>query len=171
MKGFFNAALKPNDRSITEPIKCIVHSFSSDLVHGVTRGKVITSTHFLLGVGLHNLPGLKTPIKILSKLEHCINYDLVCEVETAEELALKCTEDGHGIQPLQPSNENASLLTFWWAGNFNQTLETQTGKGQINSTHIVEFSERSENSCYVTTLSTPKWSKIATGSWTTNKHR
>ena len=74
---------------------------------------MITLKHFLLGVGLHNLTGLKTPIKILSNLGHYINYDLVCEVETEAELALKCTEDGHGIQPLQPRNENASVLTFW----------------------------------------------------------
>ena len=84
---------------------------------------------FLFGVGLHNLTGLKTSIKMLSNLGHCINYDLVCEVETAKaKLALKCIKDGHGIQSLQPLNENASVLTFWWADNFNQTLETQTGK-------------------------------------------
>ena len=104
--------------------------------------------HFLLGVGLHNITGSKTPIKILLNLGHCINNHLVCEVERAEaEVALKCIEDGHGIQPLQPLNENASVLTFWWADNFNQTFETQFGMGKINLTHIVEFSERSENTC------------------------
>ena len=79
MEDFSNAALKPNDQSITEPIKRTVHSFSSDLVHGVTRGKV--TKHFLLCTGLHDLTDLKTPIKILSKLEHCINYDLVCKLK------------------------------------------------------------------------------------------
>ena len=32
-------------------------------------------------------------------------------------------------------------LTYWWADNFNQSLEIQTGHGTIDSTHIVEFSE------------------------------
>ena len=32
-------------------------------------------------------------------------------------------------------------LTCWWADNFNQSLETQTGHGAIDSIHIVEFSE------------------------------
>ena len=34
-------------------------------------------------------------------------------------------------------------LTYWWADNFSQSLETQTGHGAICSTHIVEFSESS----------------------------
>ena len=84
----------------------------------------------------------------MSNLGHCTNYNLLREVETeGAVLALKCIEDGYGIQPLQPLNKNASVLTFWWAENFNQTLETQAGKRQINSTHIAEFSERSENAC------------------------
>ena len=32
-------------------------------------------------------------------------------------------------------------ITYWWTDNFNQTLETQTGHGAIDSTHIVEFTE------------------------------
>ena len=31
--------------------------------------------------------------------------------------------------------------TYWWADNSNQSLETKTGHGAIDSTHIVEFSE------------------------------
>ena len=32
-------------------------------------------------------------------------------------------------------------LTYWWDDNFKKSLETQTGHGPIDSTHIVEFSE------------------------------
>ena len=32
-------------------------------------------------------------------------------------------------------------LTYWWAYNFNLSLETQTGHGAIDSTNIVKFSE------------------------------
>ena len=101
--------------------------------------------HFLIGIGLHNLTGLKAPIKILLNLGHSINYNLVCEVETAEaELALKLLEDDQGVHSLLPISDNAKVLTYWWADNFNQTLEMQTGQGEINSTHIVEFSEKSQ---------------------------
>ena len=111
------------------------------MVH-VTWGNVITLKHFLIGIGLHNLTGPKAPIKILSNLGHSINYKLVCEVETAEaELALKLLEEDQGVHSLLPISDNATVLTYWWADNFNHTLETQTGHGEINSTHIVEFAE------------------------------
>ena len=32
-------------------------------------------------------------------------------------------------------------LTQWWADNFNQSLQTQTGHGANDSTHIVAFLE------------------------------
>ena len=32
-------------------------------------------------------------------------------------------------------------LTYWWAYNFNLSLETQTAHGAIDSTNIVKFSE------------------------------
>ena len=34
---------------------------------------------------------------------------------------------------------------YWWADNFNQKLESLTGHGVIDSTHIVEFSEQSDS--------------------------
>ena len=146
LESFFSTVLKSKEHSLAEPFKRFVHSYSSDLVHGVTRGKVITLKHFLIGIGLHNLTGLKAPIKILSNLGHSINYNLVCEVETAEaELALKLLEEDQGVHSLLPISDNATVLTYWWADNFNQTLETQTGHGEINSTHIVEFAEKSQS--------------------------
>ena len=92
------------------------------------------------------MTGLKAPIKILSNLGHSINYNLVCEVETAEaELALKLLGEDQGVHSLLPISDNATVLTYWWADNFNQTLEAQTGHGEINSTHIVEFAEKSQS--------------------------
>ena len=41
----------------------LIQSHSSDLIHGVTRGKTITAKHFLLALGLHNLTGQKVPIQ------------------------------------------------------------------------------------------------------------
>ena len=90
VKDFFSAVLKSEDHFLSDSMKRLVTSYSSDLITGVTQGKVVTLKHFLIGVGLHNITGLKTPIKILSHLGHCIDYNLVCEVETAQaEAALK----------------------------------------------------------------------------------
>ena len=80
----FLTNLLKSDRGISDIIKRLVHSYGSDLIHGVTRGKVVTLKHFLIGLGLHNITGLETPIKILSYLGHSIDYNLVCKVETAE---------------------------------------------------------------------------------------
>ena len=45
-------------------------------------------------------------------------------------------------QSLQQNQE--SVLTYWWFDNFNQNVDSQTGKGAIDSTRIVEFSERND---------------------------
>ena len=62
----------------------LVNSFSSDLIAAVSRVKVVALNYFLVVFGLHNITGLKRPIKILSHLGHCIDYNLVYEVETVQ---------------------------------------------------------------------------------------
>ena len=44
----------------------------------------MTLKHASLGLGLHSLTGQKLPLTILSRLGHCINYDKICEIETAQ---------------------------------------------------------------------------------------
>ena len=118
-------------------MKRLVLSYSPDLIAAVSRRKIVTHKQFLLGIGLHNITGLKTPIRILSHLGHCIDYNLVCEIETAQaEEAVKHLEN---MEVYTSSTDTE--LTYCWADNFNQSLETQTGHELIDSTHIVEFSE------------------------------
>ena len=76
----------------------------------------------------------------MSRLGHSIDYNLVCEVETAEaEAAQKWMSESQSLQQNQES-----VLTYWWFDNFNQNVDSHTGKGAIDSTHIVEFSERND---------------------------
>ena len=42
--------------------------------------------------------------------------------------------------------DNEAVLTFFWADNFDMKVETQTGKRNINSTHMVAFQELSQMS-------------------------
>ena len=58
---------------------------------------------------------------------------------------MKLLEEDQGVHSLLPISDNAMVLTYWRADNLNQTLETRTGHGEINSTHIVEFSEKSQS--------------------------
>ena len=66
----------------TSSTNCLIES--QDLINGVTRGRVTTLKHFILGVGLHKITGQQLPIRILSYLDHCMDYKTVCQSETAE---------------------------------------------------------------------------------------
>ena len=137
VNDFISHLLKPEDHSLSDSMRRLVLSYSSDLIASVSRGKVVTLKQFLLGVGLHNITGLKTPIRILSHLGHCIDYNLVCEIETSQaEEAIKHLEN---MELTETSIDTP--ITYWWADNFNQTLETKTGHGAIDSAHTVEFTE------------------------------
>ena len=142
LNEFLRCVLKTRDHACSDSIKWLVNSYGLDLIHGVTRGKVITFKYFLIGIGLHNITGLKTPAKILSNLNHSVDYNFVCETETAEAKKAQSffLNDGT-LQPLEPVTPEAVVLTYWWADNFNQKLESLTGHGVIDSTHIVEFSK------------------------------
>ena len=74
----------------------------------VTRGKVATLKHSLIRLGLHNITGLKIPIKILSHLGHSTYYNLVCEVETSE---AKLPKNGCQKANLYNTIKNQSLHT------------------------------------------------------------
>ena len=57
------------DKLLTSPghdseiVELLSLSYTRDLIHGVTRGIVITLKHFLVGMGLHNITGQKLPIQ------------------------------------------------------------------------------------------------------------
>ena len=55
------------------------------MIHALTHGKVLKDKHFLLDQGIHNITGQKKTIRILNRLGHCIDYNKVCEIETAQD--------------------------------------------------------------------------------------
>jgi len=57
--------------------------------------------YFLLALGLHSLTGSRKVIDIVNKFGHCLNYNLVCEMETAQaEMAQQQSLNGSSL-PLQ----------------------------------------------------------------------
>ena len=52
--------------SRSENIGNLIQSYSSDLVHGVSRGDTIAAKHFLLAVGVQNITGLQLFLRCLS---------------------------------------------------------------------------------------------------------
>ena len=56
------------------------------------------------------------PIKVLSHLGHCIDCNVICEIETAEaEIALQWLAE-HEISSLQQDREDNDVhhIVFWW---------------------------------------------------------
>ena len=75
---------------------------------------------------------------MLSGLGHSVDYNTVCEIETAQaEIALQNAE----VNPLKlkPATENSTVLTVFWADNFNAKIDSDNK--MINSTHMVPFQE------------------------------
>ena len=81
---FESSLLKSEDHSLSDSMKRLVLSYSSDLIAVVSRGKVVTFKQFLLDIGLNNITSLKAPIRILSHLGHYTDYNLVCKTETTQ---------------------------------------------------------------------------------------
>ena len=57
---FLTELFKLEKHSVTgsRNITRVVEPYAAKLVHGVSRGKLMTSKHFLLGLGIHNVTGL-----------------------------------------------------------------------------------------------------------------
>ena len=74
--SFLSQLLRNKDHPNREALTRLIKSYTSDLIHGITRGKVINTKNFLLGLGLHNITAQRLPIQILHRLGHCIDYCL-----------------------------------------------------------------------------------------------
>ena len=144
---FLSCVLKDNEvskrqKGNTENLSRLIDSFTADLVNAASKGKVITPKHYLVGLGIHNMTGQKTPVQIMNKLGHSIGYNKVCEIETSlAELAIHKSEE-FNVLPLLPSGEEEIVPTFYWVDNFDVKVEKQIGRsGSVNTTHLMAFQE------------------------------
>ena len=120
----------------SETVERLSLSCIRDLIHCVTRGNVINLKHFLVRMGLHNITGQKLPIQMLLRLGHSVDYNTVCEIETAQaEIALQNAEANP--LKLKPAIKNSTVLTVFRADNSNAEIDTVNKI--INSTHMVAF--------------------------------
>ena len=75
---------KPSRCEVSEKKMTIVRSIADDLVYNISNRSILTLKHCSLALGLHGMTGQKQPILLLSKLGHCISYDNVREIKTAQ---------------------------------------------------------------------------------------
>ena len=72
-----------NTDSATQRVQRLMQSFSQDLVHAVTRGKVKPPKHIALSFSVKSLTGNVQLLNILNRLGHCVAYSQMEEIETA----------------------------------------------------------------------------------------
>ena len=141
---FLSCLLKDNEVSIARMGTLrlgTVDSFTADFVHAISKGKVITPKHYLVGLGIHNMTGQKTPVQIMNKLGHSISYNKICKIETSlAELTIHKSEE-FNVLPILPDGEEV-VLTYFWVDNFDVKVEKQIGgSGAVNTTHLMAFQE------------------------------
>jgi hypothetical protein len=96
-----------------------------------------------MGLWLHSLTGQKLPLEVLSRLSHSINYDRICEIETAQaELAQHFQSMSLNLPLCSANSESQVTTTFWW-DNFDRNIETASGAGSIHNTPGIVFQQES----------------------------
>ena len=148
---FLTTLLKEKCHGVTrnKTIPRLIDSFAADMIYGVTHGKVVTSKHYLLALGLHNITGSRKVVEITHKLGHCIDYNLTCEIETAQAKKVQQLADHTNILPLKPKFEKSPALTYFWVDNFDVKVDAATGGGSVNTTHLMAFQEQSGDTEYI----------------------
>ena len=81
---FLTSLLKSPNHKATDCLLQLVSSLSADFVHGISRGSTVTGKHFLLASGTHAMTGDKKVVQTLNRLGHCITYDNLMDIESAQ---------------------------------------------------------------------------------------
>ena len=125
----------------------LIDSFSQDIMYAVSKGEFLTLKHASVGLGLHSLTGQKLPFQVLSRLGHCMTYDQICEVETAQAELVQHLQSLSLPLPICPIDEESKVSTTFWWDNFDRNIETASGPGSIHNTPGAMFQE--ESACTV----------------------
>ena len=91
-----------NRASRSKKIGRLTKSISQDIVFNCLQGKVLQSKHLLIGLGLHNLTGSRKVLDMLSKLEYCINHNMVCDIETSQAEIVQEEASSKSVLPFHP---------------------------------------------------------------------
>lgn len=142
LKHLLTAEKNPNQKRTCR----LIDSITSDLIHNIGHGKVITPKHYLVALGLHNLTGQRQPVVITNKFGHCMSYDRCCEIESALSEASIARSKETNILPIAPNGPAEVVLTVFWVDNFDVKVEKAEGGGAVNTTHLMAFQEQEHHS-------------------------
>ena len=137
----------------------LINSITSDFIHNIGRGKVITPKHYLFALGLHNLTGQRQPVVIANKFGHCMSYNRCCEIETALSEAFIARSKVTTLLPVTPNGPDEVVLTVFWVDNFDVKVEKAEGGGAVNTTHLMAFQEQEHHILQVQHMPVPRGKK------------
>ena len=125
--------------------ECMYFFFSYIEVQSIKNSHKLGSLNITLGLDDGTFQfvfvftvGSKTVVDILNKMDHCISYPLICDIETGYvKVAEQKSAQGFSL-PIQPK-ENEMVLTGFWADKFDIIVENAAGGGSVHTTHLVAF--------------------------------
>ena len=88
-------------------------SFSQDLLHGITKGKIIIEKYYLIGVRIHNFTGKKNVAEILNKFIYLLSYSTTSEILTAYAESNIEKSKSSSLFPLQPPYRDEIVLNYF----------------------------------------------------------
>ena len=106
---FLTNLLKSLKHGVTRNIRKLVELYSSDFIHSVSKGEVLTPKHFLLGISLHNMTGQRKIVQIANRLGKVLDIEKPYPQKTQK--TLESSE--HSILPLKPATTSDSVMTFF----------------------------------------------------------
>jgi len=87
----------------------VIKSIADDIIYNISNGKFLTLKHCSLGLTMHSMTGQKHPIVLLSRLGHCISYEKVSEIETAQGEVAQQFQSNSSLLPIQPIEETTKV--------------------------------------------------------------
>ena len=66
--------LKSNKNNVSSKIDTVTELLAANIIFPVTRGKLLTVTHFFLAMNLYSITRSRKVTDILNKLRQCIDY-------------------------------------------------------------------------------------------------
>ena len=130
VRDFFGTALTNRGRRDSNSVSRLADSFSQDLVHGMTKGKAIMEKHFLIWFGSYNLSGEKNVVVVLNKFGHSLSHSNAGEILTAYAESNIKKSKSLSLLPLQPSNPDEIVLSYFWVDNLDLETDKWYGGGE-----------------------------------------
>ena len=116
LKMFYDKIVKSEDNhhriGITR--SRIMDSFCSDVMFAVSNRKFLTLKMVAFRFGLHSKTGMKSSIELLHRLGHCISYDQVNLIETAQAELVQQYNSISLQLPLVPCNPENKVSTIFY---------------------------------------------------------